>query len=293
MFAVMILGIGFIMIAAMFPVAIQQTQVTQEESAAAGVAQMAMQYMQRAPTSSTDTPPLTLYPFYNDQWQWPSATPPAERIQPLRITLLPGSGLQPLAAWDILCGGMIFKQDPRYAWVPLYRRAQNNNYAQVVFFIVQARATDSFTPADVAPNGSNQNDPNSYPRLFPRRVLINTVDCGSTYVPPVPDTIQFDSSVDPNMLAPGEFVVIGRTGGGIAGSLTDMPTRIYRLGNQRLDLDPSGRAYELAPGFGTSSTSEKALNVEGWMMGRQKDANGVYQGPAMDIGCYSSFIMLK
>jgi len=35
MFAVVVLGIGFIMIAAMFPVAIQQSQLTSEETTAA------------------------------------------------------------------------------------------------------------------------------------------------------------------------------------------------------------------------------------------------------------------
>ena len=39
MFAVILLGIGFIMLAGMFPVAIQQTQTTAEESSTAPIAQ--------------------------------------------------------------------------------------------------------------------------------------------------------------------------------------------------------------------------------------------------------------
>ena len=38
MFAVVVLGIGFIMIAAMFPVAISQSKLTQEETNAAAIA---------------------------------------------------------------------------------------------------------------------------------------------------------------------------------------------------------------------------------------------------------------
>ena len=47
LFAVMILGIGFIMVAAMFPVAIQQTQATNDETVAASVGRIGTDYMQQ------------------------------------------------------------------------------------------------------------------------------------------------------------------------------------------------------------------------------------------------------
>jgi hypothetical protein len=47
LFAVMILGIGFIMVAAMFPVAIQQTQATNDETVAASVGRIGTSYMQQ------------------------------------------------------------------------------------------------------------------------------------------------------------------------------------------------------------------------------------------------------
>lgn len=47
LFAVMILGIGFIMVAAMFPVAIQQTQATGQESVAASIGRAGVDYMQQ------------------------------------------------------------------------------------------------------------------------------------------------------------------------------------------------------------------------------------------------------
>ena len=267
MFAVMIMGIGFIMIAAMFPVAILQTQMTQEESVAASVAQVAMQYMQRSALSAD-------YPHYNSQWSL--GTAPKDRIQPLPITLT--GGVPPLMAWDKMCGSMIFKQDPRYAWVPLYRRNKDNNYAQVVFFIVQTRLGDSYASTDVVPLGNTPGNQNSYPPLFPRKVTISSLSYGGDD----PDTISFDAA-SADMLATGAFVVIGQTTGAV-----DLPTRIYRLGNQT-----SNTTYELAPGFGMSSAAEGGGNVEGWSMGRQKNSSGKYEGQAMDIGCYSSFIMLK
>src|SRR5258705_8389771 len=56
MFAVILLGIGFIMLAGMFPVAIQQTQTNVQESTASTVAQAAAHYLEQTMTLS-DMPP--------------------------------------------------------------------------------------------------------------------------------------------------------------------------------------------------------------------------------------------
>src|SRR5829696_3390380 len=56
MFAVILLGIGFIMLAGMFPVAIQQTQTNVEESTGANVARAAAHYMEETLTEA-DVPP--------------------------------------------------------------------------------------------------------------------------------------------------------------------------------------------------------------------------------------------
>jgi type II secretory pathway pseudopilin PulG len=59
MFAVVILGIGFILIAAIFPVAIQQSQATGEESNAAALAKQAAAVVQSASSSTVTT--MTVY----------------------------------------------------------------------------------------------------------------------------------------------------------------------------------------------------------------------------------------
>src|SRR5258705_9620516 len=56
MFAVILLGIGFIMLAGMFPVAIQQTQTNVEESTGSTVARAAAHYMEESLTID-DVPP--------------------------------------------------------------------------------------------------------------------------------------------------------------------------------------------------------------------------------------------
>src|SRR5688572_24912323 len=53
LFAVMILGIGFIMTAAIFPVALVQTKLTQEETAAASVARGGANYLEQIATNTT------------------------------------------------------------------------------------------------------------------------------------------------------------------------------------------------------------------------------------------------
>src|SRR5437870_2113109 len=68
LFAVMVLGIGFIMIAAMFPVTIRQTQTTMEETQAANMAKEAMAYLQSIATDVNF--PVTVPP------QQPPANPP-------------------------------------------------------------------------------------------------------------------------------------------------------------------------------------------------------------------------
>src|SRR2546423_11752647 len=61
LFAVMVLGIGFIMIAAMFPVTIRQTQTTMEETQAANMAKEAMAYLQSIATDENFPPTVPLW----------------------------------------------------------------------------------------------------------------------------------------------------------------------------------------------------------------------------------------
>src|SRR4051812_35781062 len=71
MFAVILLGIGFIMLAGMFPVAIQQTQTNVEESTAPNIARAAAHYMEESltvddvpPTGNLSASPKPIYPGF-------------------------------------------------------------------------------------------------------------------------------------------------------------------------------------------------------------------------------------
>src|SRR3954452_20235990 len=63
MFAVIVMGIGFIMVAAMFPVSISQSRLTVEETTAAALARNAMAQTTRL-ADGGDNPPLVTPPTW-------------------------------------------------------------------------------------------------------------------------------------------------------------------------------------------------------------------------------------
>lgn len=116
LFAVIILGIGFIMLAAIFPVAIQQTKASHQDSMAAATARSALRYMEDLGQQKTGG--LSLM------------TQTGGVVTPI----LYGSAL-----WNAVSGNMIIPNDPRFAWVPLYSRAANSPFAQVFIFVEQVQ----------------------------------------------------------------------------------------------------------------------------------------------------------
>src|SRR5256885_2035226 len=134
MFAVILLGIGFIMLAGMFPVAIQQTQTNVEESTASTVAQSAAKYMEQTLTQDDVRP--TVLPGPNQYPRFFRLTERCDdRINFPNITYYPDD----MTLWDKLRGGFILPQDPRFAWTAIYKRNPGDNFAQVIIFALQAR----------------------------------------------------------------------------------------------------------------------------------------------------------
>src|SRR5688572_3759849 len=77
LFAVMILGVGFIMVAAIFPVAIQQAQTSTEETTSAAVSRGAINYLEKVATNSTmpATNDMLVGPDFDG---WPPFYPPGD-----------------------------------------------------------------------------------------------------------------------------------------------------------------------------------------------------------------------
>ncbi len=132
----MILGIGFILIAGIFPVAINQTQANGDETIAASTArQGAAVVASMANTSTLMAADGNVHRF------GPSATP----------TTVP-FGDPDLALWNGLNGSQVLSEDPRYAWIPFYCRNTDanklpNDFAQITIIAVRVRNHAAYIPS--------------------------------------------------------------------------------------------------------------------------------------------------
>jgi len=107
LFAVILLGIGFIMIAGIFPVAIEQSTATVNETAGQLVCRDAIRQIQNAALSPGG---YTLFPI--------NTTPTQVQIS--------------VALHQALSGNSFFSADGRYGWVAFYQRSTTNQpYAQI------------------------------------------------------------------------------------------------------------------------------------------------------------------
>jgi Tfp pilus assembly protein PilV len=269
MFAVIILGIGFIMVAALFPVAIQQTQASSQDVTASAFAQSISQSLSST-VSSVDLPPTGqsatagLAPIYMSfgltQAYGSSALSPAVPASTLGPS--PFTSNPVLAAnwtlWSKISGSLISSTDPRYGWVGFYSRDENtaaptpipNSYVNVVAIITQNQNPQA--------SGYNANDlvqaGNTQPATlqgWPVQVqIIDSSFTGSGAPPGMVQDIAYVQGANANALASGAYIIISQDNctGVFLGHFNG---KIFRVGNRRTDLEPSGGAYqawELQPG---------------------------------------------
>jgi type II secretory pathway pseudopilin PulG len=272
MFAVIILGIGFIMVAAIFPVAIQQTRLTVDESTAAGVARQAAAVLEQV-VAGSETAAAGGKPLFPATVT--SATQPPSVFPIRRQGVMPGT-LPPDELWSRLRGSFISDTDPRFAWTIVYRRATGSPFIQVYIFVLQQRARTTFDTRDVLPTPSN------LANLQARRVNTRVVPSASAE----PDTIVV-TSPNPNQKseAEGAFIVIAD--GADSG-------HVYRLGTYRGPASGGGELYEVDPGYDVPNTASLAT-VNAWIVGRGFDPPGAANptGPAMDVAFYTTFLTVN
>jgi len=127
MFAVIILGIGFIMVAAMFPVAVQQSKMTQEEGVAATIARSATSQIQ---------------PIVNDY-----TCPPTAKLEIAQrpTVVAPFGGRR----FEALGGNLLVTGDPRLAFIPFYRRSVGSNVVQLIVLTAQSRNQPVYSSRDL------------------------------------------------------------------------------------------------------------------------------------------------
>lgn len=290
LFAVMILGIGFIMVAAMFPVAIQQTQSTTQETVVAGIAREGATYVSKIASSATMPPTFPRDGSYFRPQQ------PGGLIQANLVLVVPGEvftfrdprlaqldpqilplltaqmGPEPLTTWASVNHNLILPSDNRFAWYPMYRRdiiwhTVNGTswtpslapYAQVIVIGVQNRNQSAYDDTKTA--NAAFPDVQASPLVAAKPGTFEPAQGFAmiTAEKPAagqPSTIQFQN---PNAdvtrrAAEGAFVVISSDGQRLlANEDPRQPTPRYRSMNGsvlRLGNSLGNNKFELAPGQG-------------------------------------------
>jgi type II secretory pathway pseudopilin PulG len=126
LFATILLGIGFIMIAAVFPVAIQQTSAVSDETQANAVEQDAIKKLQALGDAAIT--PNTTYGWTNSLFQ-----PTLRQIAPNQN--VPVICALSYATMQALGSDVFFSADHRYGWVGFYRRDSFNSPFATVYII--------------------------------------------------------------------------------------------------------------------------------------------------------------
>lgn len=303
LFAVMILGIGFIMIAGIFPAAISQTAATQEETVAANIGRG---------VASALTSVNNLASYF----------PADDNVHPL-----------PLGLVNALKGNQILKEDPRFAWVAFLKRTKMNSegqvpaFGQLIVVPVQARGRAAFDQRDLTVvnlTAANPTSPDAYGTLYPIQVrVMELVEGGDN---PDEVSLEFDpggSSVrekGPRAIAPGAVLVIakGNDDGNAPRPPRNAAGRVYRLGEEIPDTKANRQRHRLIPGsdmdidYGADGqaggggadtdlneniiTSPALGYVVGQSMvnpGEDVNNNPTFESGNMAIGVYTTFVFFR
>jgi hypothetical protein len=324
MFAVIILGVGFIMVAAIFPVAIQQAKTTTEETTAAAISRGAATYIGSvlsdggtsttpASVSTTNCPPLrVLVNVAGGQVSIPIVQ------QPQTI-----AGSTAVAMWSATKQNIVLPEDPRYGFIYLYRRnvdgltagdetdpSKWSPYVQLYIFPVQSRISAIFEDSDFL-RGNLMARPNTLPpQPMSATPPVKATVTDSTYGPNTAqvDLISFkpDGKLNEKAAVEGAYVIVSNdnnvnTQGRVTGQM-------FKLGSQRLDLDTTGNTWELQPGNdfnpdpGPNSVYDKPppgddilqiVDMDVYIIGRSKNTGGQFDGPALPISAYTTFVKVN
>jgi hypothetical protein len=281
LFAVMILGIGFIMIAAIFPVALMQSKTTVEETVGATNARGSVNFIQTAATNITmdTTGGLVVYVS-----QDPENMTPVPKGAPL---------------WNAIKGNIVLPSDPRYGAHVFYRRADGWPYAQVIVIPTVARNQSSYEKAASTTSGGALPPSATLDRAFlPQPITIAIANNRATI-----------GGAGAAAAAEGSYIVIGDA---------TVPATAARLNGNILRLGPEvgGGVWELSPGWdftrdpgpnemlepnnASSDDITSVTTATGFLVGRGLNdptaapgANNAREGPAQDVAAYSTFVLIR
>ncbi len=319
LFAVMVLGIGFIMIAAMFPVTIRQTQNSMQDTHGANTAKGALAYLQSI--ASNVNFPVTVPPTVAGGTT-PDPSKPAQVVSLPQTFYDPPSPAAPKPGYREARGNFIDPNNPRIAWVPLYRRGVNVDgtpepYAQVIIIVMQSRIRPQYTSIPQPLGGTKYwSDLTPEPTLNfptatiePLRTPVTLRYNPATLGGEITFTGLVTTPQQTYPTAPGAYVVIAddQSAGALGGHSNG---RIYQLGNV---IDETNQIWAMAPGTdmvvhpppgASSDDNDLTIPSGAYIIGRgytdmtqtfnaiSNPATG-YSGAAQDIAVYTGFIQIS
>lgn len=330
-FAVMLLGIGFILFAAMLPTAVIQTQATVDQTLAVQIAKGAGEMLETM--ADYRTLPVTV--TSTTSYYRPMASP----LYSFADKYIFDNPDDAQMAWQLVKGKMIYVADRRYAWTALFRRdrvgygSSTTNLAEVFIWVTRIQVREGYTINDLE---------GRLPNLRPREVLIDLTE-GTVNGKPGPDIVTFHKpfrntsdyfGIDtPSAVAEGCYVLIAddlQDGDYRSSPTASKPDRkvnglangrIYRVGNRRADLGPN--KWELMPGYDMPSgigcngpgpdrimgTADDNQNIPWVVQGGKRDYQAIayvmgrasvdpsdareFEGPAQDVALFSTFIPVR
>jgi len=262
MFAVILLGIGFIMVAAIFPVAIQQSQSNLEDAAGVAVAKQGAAIMSQmgqtlrqyfAPNAASPIPNYTYF-VTADVFASPASAPLhlfTDGVTPAAASPLVYNTSNGGPAFRFLKGNFIDQSDSRYAWVPVAYQCSSQaavpqpTSAKVWVLAMKVRSQSQYTAQDYNVNIVNGNP---YGTFIPRVEYFYLTDKGigqkPNYITFVNSTTACSPSFDPPEAAEGAYVWVADDQVGVVVNNPGVAPvnpgqangRFYRLGAKRSDL---------------------------------------------------------
>jgi hypothetical protein len=273
LFAILILGVGFIMIAAIFPVALQQTQSSIDETTAADLARSAVSTLSAIKFTAMGLSPTTC---------------PSGQLAPM-FSLHDAD--QTLTLWRAIRGSVISTADPRYAWVAFYSWPSGSQFAKFVIITTRVRNRPSYDEYhDVVrySNGIVADTASSSPATLEGQSVSFTITPGT---PAGTYQVSF-ASAEPAAMPLAYLVVSSDTTNTANGF-------VFRLGN--LVPGSSSATWQLIPGddlSGLTGALASGVTGTGYIVGRgltdpTEPTTSGYDGPAQDVAAYTTFITMN
>jgi len=298
MFAVVILGIGFIMVAAILPVAIQQSKSGNDQSAGTNLSAAAIrnlaatqvnQYCLFPPTIAAAAVPGKVYFFgdANNPFLVTPLSPPA--AAPAQFTTIANVGnfyttnLNAFRSAQLLAtiGSLVNPDDPRYGWIGFYQRGWVNVGGT---FVVSPLANITILTIHSSIRPTYNTNSSSSTCDLPYNFIPTGCRVWLTERVDQPDLITFTDGSNNQMnhthAVTGAFVIISddQVAAPNTGKLNG---RIYRLGNQRTDLGVG--TWELQSGYDMTYTNPNGIIGDGDDVNENIPVRAVDPNPANRI----------